>query len=97
MSSNNFEIIHLDCCCSSVEHSLRFLCDPEDPNCVFYTEVVLRRGGFWWRLKNGVKYIFGRQSDYGHFDCFMMHTGEQMLLQNFLERAIARKFTKTPE
>jgi hypothetical protein len=100
--NSDYEILHLDCSCSSFDHSIRFMCDPLDPDCIIYTEIILSHaGGFWWRVKNAIKYIFGRRSDYGHFDCFIMETGEQMLLHNFLEHITLRKLRKlhkqTPE
>lgn len=84
---NKFEILHLDCCCSSVDHAIRFLHDPEDPDCPVYTEVVLINSGFWWRLKKGIKYIFGHQSDFGHFDCFLMEKESALKLREFIEKA----------
>lgn len=93
---NKFEIIHLDCCCSDVEHSLRFMYDPEDPDCPIYTEIVLSKyHGFWMRVKLAIKYIFGKQSDCGHFDCFLMEKGPALELQEFIENAYSHN--KAPE
>lgn len=96
---NNFEILHLNCCCTHVEHTIRFMYDPEDEHCPIYTEVFLgHTSGFWGRLIKAVKYVFGRKCDYGHFDCFLMEKHQALILQEFIETAYNRPLDgKTPE
>jgi hypothetical protein len=59
---------YLECCCTSAEHLLRFtFWKGECPE--IYIDVQLNRfHGFWKRLWRGIRYIFGYECRYGHWD-----------------------------
>lgn len=52
------------CDCYSSEHQYLVLSDEE----FVYIQPHLIRRSFWYRLKYGVKYIFGYKSKYGAWD-----------------------------
>ena len=82
-----FEVLHLDCDCADVSHTLRFIHEKDDVVCPIYTEVPLNiRKPFWKRLWIGLKYIFGRQSQFGHFDCFLLNRNNAILLKKYIEQ-----------
>lgn len=93
-----FEIIHVDCSCLHPEHQLRFHYDPEfygedvEERGLLQVEVFLTDGGFWRRLKTGIKYIFGHKSSFGHFDEILIDKPEIVKLQQLLN-----SITKTAE
>lgn len=60
----------LVCECSSVEHQIVFNYDEENER--VYCSIHLVELPFWKRLKNGIKYIFGYQCKYGHFEEFIL-------------------------
>lgn len=62
------------CRCGSVEHQIivstvdnPYETDPEVKDEV-YISIHLVNRSFWRRLKYGIKYIFGRKSNYGAWD-----------------------------
>jgi hypothetical protein len=56
------------CSCHSPEHQMIFVpTDPDEERTIF-VRVNLVKKPFWYRLKHGIKYIFGYQSQYGAFD-----------------------------
>jgi len=62
---------YLECSCTSAEHLLRFTFDHgwkgECPE--IFVDVQLNHfHGFWKRLWQGLKYIFGYKCRYGHWD-----------------------------
>jgi hypothetical protein len=57
------------CDCSSCEHQIIVSFDKEDE--MAYAFISLNKFGFWKRLKEGIKYIFGHTSKYGHFEEFI--------------------------
>lgn len=61
----------LICECYSVEHQIIFRYDSEDN--MVYLSTHLNKRSFWSRLKYGIKYIFGRKSNYGAFDEFIIN------------------------
>ena len=68
------KIKHLDCVCTSPEHTLRFMLDDEE----LYTEVFLNNpNNFFKRMWIAIKYVFGYKCKYGHFDCFVMKPGDE--------------------
>ena len=65
------QIHYFDCKCSSSEHTLRFVYDPEDNE--IYTEVFLSQyRNLFQRIWTAIKYIFGFKCKYGHWDCWLM-------------------------
>lgn len=77
---------HVICECSSVEHTIRFIHDPEDRE--IYTEVFLWKYRFFKRLWVGIKYIFGYKSRYGHWDCTVMTHAQAVKLRDYLDRCV---------
>lgn len=64
---------YLECHCHSPEHTLTFhVWDDEKPPMLF-VHVFLRPEPFYKRIWNGLKYIFGYQCQYGHFDEFILN------------------------
>lgn len=69
---STLHLTHVTCACYSAEHTLRFSCDPENQE--IYTEVLLtKHGNLLKRLWVAIKYVFGYDHRYGHYDCFLMH------------------------
>lgn len=65
-------LTHVTCACYAAEHTLRFSCDPENKE--IYTEVLLTKHDNWLkRVWIAIKYVFGYDHRYGHYDCFLMH------------------------
>ena len=63
---------YFECHCHSPEHTLSFkLFDDDDP--ALYGYVILLHEPFFKRVYNGIKYIFGYTSKYGHFDEFVFN------------------------
>ena len=65
------EALYIDCECSSMEHTMRFMYwkekDPSDDR-VYVTIHLAPEKSFWKRLVNAIKYMFGYRSRYGDFD-----------------------------
>lgn len=60
----------IDCNCSAVEHTLRFLYFDDDTDIRdhdLYIDVYLVKNKWYKRIWLGIKYIFGYQSKYGNF------------------------------
>jgi hypothetical protein len=76
----------LICSCNSTEHQMVIykttdkLYGPEA-----YVHVHLIKRSFWYRLKYGVKYIFGYTSKYGAWDEFILNPGHIDQLQNVVD------------
>lgn len=93
---------HTVCLCSSPEHTIHFRYLPPsievDPTTSSYR--VLDGSEFWfyvsltWRPSffkrcwAAIKYVFGYESQYGHFDCFGLDKTEALKLQKFLKEYI---------
>lgn len=58
------------CSCASTEHQVVFRRDKTYPE--VYMHVHLVKHSFWYRLKYGIKYIFGHKSRYGAWDEFIL-------------------------
>jgi len=62
---------YFDCQCSSPEHTLRFVYDPEYNE--LYTEIFLcQNRNIFQRIWVAIKYVFGFKCQYGHWDCWML-------------------------
>jgi hypothetical protein len=85
----------LICSCHSTDHQLIILYEEDEldngqtyPMCYFH--IHLRKRPFWGRVGYGLRYIFGRQCNYGAFDEFIFNSGDADKLQelvNYLKRA----------
>jgi hypothetical protein len=85
MKSNYF-----DCSCSSADHTVRFIIDDDPDWPELYLEVQLNQyRGFWKRLWAGLKYIFGYESQYGHWDCWELQDKDAERLITLLNSHIA--------
>ena len=83
MSKNNHLLI---CSCNSTEHQMVFYkSDGTDwyPPEVF-VHVYLSKRSFWYRLKYGIKYIFGYTSRFGAWDEFILDSSHVEDLQSII-------------
>lgn len=60
------------CSCYSTEHQMVFLPSPTPEEKEVYVHVHLNKRPLWYRLKYGIKYIFGYKCRYGAFDEFIL-------------------------
>lgn len=85
---------YYECRCESPEHVLRFTYSeeeyykPDEKEAVVYLNVFLSTGGFWHRVKEGVKYIFGHKSKYGHFDDWIMKREDAEKLRDLFNKVV---------
>lgn len=79
------------CDCFSDEHVIRLVYCPDDDPAYreLYISVFLANHGFWSRLWDGIKYIFGHKSKYGHWDEFIVPRRELGRIVDILQRAKA--------
>ena len=70
----------LRCDCSSAEHSILLMFDPEDRDDMLYVCPHLTKQSFWRRLK----YLFGFQSKYGAFEELVLRDAQVAALGDFL-------------
>lgn len=69
----------LICSCGSTDHQVVFFKDNKYPDVYMHVHLVNR--SFWYRLKYGIKYIFGYKSRYGAWDEFVLtHQHVEQLL-----------------
>jgi len=73
----------LVCACNNTEHQIVFMYDVYYPG--VYMQVHLVKKPFWQRLIYGIKYIFGRTSQYGAFDEFVFHPDHSNQLLEVLD------------
>ena len=69
----NYIVDNYECECSSDEHTIKFkffLDESMDPK-IYVSVHLSNQKGFFNRLIQGVKYIFGHKSKYGNFDEFI--------------------------
>jgi len=100
---------YLECSCTSAEHLLRFTFDDgsgDDCCPEIYVDVQLNHfRGFWKRLWLGIKYIFGYECRYGHWDESLLLGDQVRQLRTMCDKHLemwdkwekARGFTKTAE
>ena len=85
---NNKEL--LICACHSTNHQIILLySEDEDDNGnkypMCYAHVYLDEFSFWYRLKYGIKYIFGYKCRYGAFDEFIFNPDDAPKLQKLVD------------
>lgn len=73
---------YFSCACSAMEHTVRLTYYDDD----FFLEIFLDNGTFWNRLVNGIKYIFGFKSKYGHFGSWLLRREDVGRLKEMLEK-----------
>ena len=59
---------YVECSCSSNEHTLRFDIDSDPELPAIYVSTFLAHHDFFGRIWNSIKYIFGYNCKYGHFE-----------------------------
>ena len=88
MDHNHFII----CSCQSPEHTIQFVCKEEreydDDLCYVQVQLIQYRS-FFQRVVVAIKYIFGYQCKYGHWDCTSLGYNEAKDLRNFLNYKIS--------
>lgn len=82
MESNKRDI--LVCECHSLEHQFAIWYDEE--NNTIYIEPHLKRRTLGDRILYAISYIFGRQSNYGAFDEFIVNPDDAEKLISYLEK-----------
>lgn len=92
-----FKEITVYCVCRSREHQFSLTFDPELARA--YLEVHLGHyRSFFKRLWYGIRYIFGHRSNYGDWDCTIIHLEEARklrdLLSNFVVDSMDREEAK---
>jgi hypothetical protein len=78
---------HIVCSCHSTEHLVQFVADdPDDEEAVCYVEVqLIQYRSFFQRAKVALRYLFGYQCRYGHWDCTSLDQEEAQKLYDFLK------------
>ena len=67
---------YFECSCESSDHVLRVSHDPdEEIKSLLYVETHLKNLSFFKRLWLAIKYIFGFQSKYGHWEEYLWDKG----------------------
>ena len=75
----------LICQCESLEHQVTFSYLEGVKDGDVYMEVHLAPLGFWQRVVNGIKYIFGHRSKYGDFDEMIIKKEDVWKLEKIVE------------
>jgi hypothetical protein len=79
---NNKEI--LICKCNSDEHQyLVYYSNDEYPMVYIHPHLIKR--SFWYRLKYGLKYIFGYKTQYGAWDEFIINPDDVDKIENIVK------------
>jgi hypothetical protein len=97
---------YFECGCECDEHRLVFSLDVDNDvsgsvhpdNVCLYTSVFLNQyHGVFGRIWVAIKYIFGVKCRYGHFDCFLLKSGDidrmTEMLNNYQQ--LRSKYTST--
>lgn len=82
---------YIECSCDDSEHVIRFTyIEPVKDYPELYTEVQLRPQHFFQRVWKALKYIFGYQSKYGHWDCTILHEKQVKELRDHLTKFLRK-------
>lgn len=75
------------CRCDNTEHQLIFTYfdDDLDERFVYCSVHLVPQGNIWRRIKDGIKYIFGYKSKYGHFDEFIFKNEDVHKLEKIVK------------
>lgn len=87
------ETHHVICECHSPNHIVQFShMDDMDGEQICWIQVQLHQyRSFWERLVVAIKYLFGYQCPYGHWDCTSIDMSQGEGLVAYLTRAIEDK------
>ena len=80
---NDNEIL-LMCECSSCEHQMVIRWDESDSEVYVNVHLVTWKG-FWRRLLDGIRYVFGHRSVYGEFDEIILRKEDAEGLQRVVD------------
>ena len=80
------EPMYFECVCRSDEHTIKAYLDHEDNQVHFF--VGLNSMGFFKRLVAGIKYIFGYECKYGHYDDFIFKSRDAEAFRVLLSKII---------
>ena len=89
--SDILKMHHVVCSCSSPEHTIRFshIPDSMDDGELVWVSIFLNDWRPWWkRAWIAIKYFFGYNSRYGHWDSASISLSEGEKLISFLQDAI---------
>ena len=77
---------HLDCSCHSLTHLVRFDID-SDPKCPFFciTYHLNNERGFWQRLVEAVRHVFGKGERYGSWDETLLEEKQVAVLRDLCD------------
>lgn len=78
---------YFQCDCSSQEHTFGMEFDAAEKEVVIHVQLCQYRS-IWKRLVVAVKYVFGYECKYGHWDTTMMNEEKFMDLYNLMTRFI---------
>lgn len=79
------------CTCGSPEHQMIFSFDPDDGwNDYMFITIHLSLGPWYKRIWPGIKYLFGYQSKYGHFDEIMLDKDGVQRIKDKFELALSK-------
>lgn len=77
---------HVTCQCSDFNHTFRLTFDPVDGD--VYLDARLNFNDPWWkRIYNAVKYVFKRDTSYGHYDVTLLRVEEYNAIRDLLYRS----------
>jgi len=94
---------HSICSCTSSEHTVHWQYSPaykitgknipeevdfQWPSEVYFDVCVSWNQSFFKRCWNAIRYVFGRRSAYGHFDCFVLEKPAARKLVAFLQEYV---------
>lgn len=82
MSEKSTELT-IRCACHGPQHTVIFDYDMTDGD--LYLTFHLNDGGFWWRLRRGLKYILGFKQRWGHWDEVVVKWEDCKKIQTLLE------------
>lgn len=76
---------YFECKCSMMEHTVRFIYDPEDNE--LYTEVNMDNDHpLWKRIYLAIKYVFGKSCIYGHYGNWILREEDCERLSNLIKK-----------
>ncbi len=88
------ETLYVRCECSSQEHFVVFDYDQEFGDFCFHVYLYDHKS-FFGRLWEGLKYIFGYKSKYGHFDEILLKADDCTKIKNLLN--LKESFVQVPD
>lgn len=103
---SNLENLYVECACTSDEHLVRITCDIDDKHperdSNVYINVQLSTYLPWYkRVVRAVRYVFGYECKYGHWDEAMLNMEQvgklHMFLHAFGKEVLAKTQANQPE